>query len=348
VNRAKPKRVYRVGLVGCGAIGDESQDALQSVPGWIPFPYSHAPALAAHDQTQLVAVADPNTERLIQFCDRWEVVSRFSSIEEMLESEKLDIVVVASPTWHHAEAFIKAAEANILGVYLEKPLARSLRDADSMISAATKNGTAAVVNYFRSFDPSYRRARDLIAEGVIGEITGAVVVWGEGVSQGGCHLFDLLRMMLGSSVDWVFADLDNDPTLKDPGGSFILSLVNNIKVTVHMPWELNAPVQLEVIGKTGMIKLTHYERTITQFKVINERSVPITTPFFARDCTRSGMLVALDELIAQIEHGTSPSSGLREGRAALEITGALIESGKQHKPISLPFQDLDMKIESWL
>ena len=154
--------------------------------------------------------------------------------------------------------------------------------------------------------------------------------------------------MLGSSVDWVFADLDKDPTLKDPGGSFILSLANNIKVTVHMPWELNAPVQLEVIGKTGMIKLTHYERTITQFKVINERSVPIITPFFARDCTRSGMLVALDELIAQIEHGTMPSSGLREGRAALEITGALIESGKQHRPIPLPFQDLDVKIESWL
>lgn len=348
MNDTTPKRIYRVGLIGCGAIGDESQDVLQSVPGWIPFPYSHAPALRAHDQTHLVAVADPDSERLIRFCDRWEVVGRYGSIEDLLASEKLDIVVVASPTWHHTEAFIQAAEAEVLGVYLEKPVARSLRDADSMITAATKHGTAAVINYFRSFDPSYRRARDLIAEGIIGEITGVVVVWGEGISQGGCHLFDLLRMMLGSSVDWVFADMDRDPSLKDPGGSFIMSLRNNVKVVVHMPWVLNAPAQLEVIGKTGTIKLTHYERTITHFKVINERTVPMIAPFFARDCTRSGMLVALDELIAQIEHGTPPSSGLLEGRAALEITGALIESGKQHRPISLPYQDLDVLIDSWL
>lgn len=339
---------YRVGIVGCGSISDQSQDELIDVPGWIPFPYSHAQTLEAHERTHLVAAMDPDTGRLGTFADRWSLATGFESIGEMIVAQALDILVISSPTKFHSDHFIEAAEAGIKGVFLEKPVARTLTDVDAMIAAAHAHGTSVVVNHFRSFDPSYRRVRDMITQGAIGSVTGVVAVWGEGVSQGGCHLFDLLRMILGSPTAWVFASLDNDRTLPDPGGTFLLGLENNVVVTVHMPWSLNAPAQLDILGTEGKITITHYERTLTRFEVINGRAVPVESPLPMRNATRSGMLVALDELIRQMETGAPTSSGLEEGRRALETTGAVLISGRECRRVSLPLADTGLVIDSWL
>lgn len=340
--------VLRVGLVGCGSIADEIEDVLRDVPGWLPFPYSHATAFAAHPRTELVAAADPDPARLARFCDRWGVAGRHPHIEALLAAEDLDLVAVASPTWHHAEAFTLAAEAGVKGIFLEKPVARTLRDAEAMIATAARRGTAAVVNHFRSFDPSYRAAGRLVAEGAIGEVTGVVAIWGEGLSQGGCHLFDLLRVLVGRPVEWVFAHVDADEELVDPGGDILLALRGGVHVHAHMPWRVGAPPQIEVAGTEGLVRLSNYEREVVRFERVHDRPVPHRLPFPARDVHRSGMLVAIDELVAQVEEGTAPSSGLEQGRAALEVTAALLASGRAHAPVALPFTDLDALVDAWL
>jgi predicted dehydrogenase len=340
--------MYRVGIVGCGSIADKSHDELVDVPGWLPLPYSHAQTLHAHDKASLIAAMDPDKNRLAIFCDRWGARNGFKSITEMVTEEELDIIVIASPTRFHCQHFIEAIQSGVKGVFLEKPVAQSLREVDAMINAASATGACVVINHFRSFDPSYRKVRDLISEGSIGEVTGVVTVWGEGIAQGGCHLFDLLRMLFNSQISEVFAKVDTDSTLTDPGASFLLELANGVLVTVHMPWKLNAPVQLDILGTCGKITISHYERTLTRFTEINGRSVPSTSSLPVRDATRSGMLVALDELFRAIESGTPTSSGLEQGRHALEISGALLISGRECKPVSLPLMDVDMIIKSWL
>jgi len=339
---------YRVGIVGCGSISDRSNDELLDVPGWIPLPYSHAQTLEAHERTVLVAAMDPDVQRLDEFAARWQVTTEFRSITQMIAEQRLDIVTIASPTRFHAEHFMEAAAAGIKGVFLEKPVARTLRDVDRMINAAQVHGTSVVVNHFRSFDPSYRRVRDLIKQRAIGDVTGVVVVWGEGISQGGCHLFDLLRMIFDSPASWVYASLDPDQTRPDPGGTFLLGLENGIVVTVHMPWSLNAPAQLDILGTEGKVTINHFERTLTRFEVINGRAVPLEATLPVRNATRSGMLVALDELIAHMETGAHTSSGLEEGRRALETSGAVLVSGRESRRVSLPLTDADLVIDSWL
>lgn len=339
---------YRVGIVGCGAISDHSQDELADVPGWIPFPYSHAQTLDAHNRTDLVAAMDPDVTRLTRFAKRWQVASGFGSIAEMILAQELDILVISSPTRFHSEQFVEAARAGIKGVFLEKPVARTLQDVDVMISVARDHSTSVVINHFRSFDPSYRRVRDIIRQGAIGTVTGVVAVWGEGISQGGCHLFDLLRMIFDSHTSWVFASLDHDRNLPDPGGTFLLGLENEVVVTVHMPWSLNAPAQLDILGTEGKITINHYERTLTRFEVVNGRAIPVESPLPSRNATRSGMLVALDELILQMETGAPPSSGLKEGRHALETSGAVLVSGRESRRVSLPIDDTNLIIDSWL
>jgi len=130
---------YRVGIVGCGSISDRSHDELLDVPGWIPLPYSHAQTLEAHERTVLVAAMDPDVQRLDEFAARWQVTTGFGSITQMIAEQRLDIVTIASPTRFHAEHFMEAVAAGIKGVFLEKPVARTLRDVDRMIDTAHRS-----------------------------------------------------------------------------------------------------------------------------------------------------------------------------------------------------------------
>ena len=340
--------VLRVGLVGCGSIADTIEDELRAVPGWLPFPYSHATVFEAHPRTELVAVAEPDRHRRSAFATRWGVERQYDGIEAMVDHERLDIVAIASPTHHHAHAFTVAAEAGVPGVFLEKPVAQTLREADAMIELAARRGTAAIVNHFRSFDPSFRAAARLVGDGTIGEVTGMVAIWGEGLSQGGCHLFDLIRLLLGRRVQWVFAELDHDESLVDPGGDIVLGLGGDVRAMAHMPWRVGVPPQIEIAGTTGKVRMSNYEREVVAYRTVNGRPVPQSMPFPARSATRSGMLVALDELIDQMETGARPSSGLPEGRDALEITAALLASGARRDRLDLPFTDLDAVVTAWL
>jgi predicted dehydrogenase len=340
--------VLTVAIIGCGSVADTLEDDLQPVPGWLPFPYSHATAFGTHTRTRIVAAVDPDPERLHRFCDRWEIPGRYRDTADLLEHERVDIAAVASPTWNHHDAFVAVAEAGVKGVFLEKPVARTLREADRMAAVADACGTAAIVNHFRSFDPSYRAAARMIAEGAIGDVSGAVVIWGEGLSQGGCHLFDLVRLLLARRVQHVYAVVDDDSSLVDPGGSLLLALEGGAVVTAHMPWRIGPPPQIDLAGRAGMIRMSNYHREVIRYDRINDRPVPAVSSFPARSATRSGMLVAIDELIEQMEFGTVPGSGLPEGRAALEITAAALASGRAGVPVALPFLDLDAVVEAWL
>lgn len=337
-----------MGLVGCGSIADTLEDVLRDVPGWPLFPYSHASTFEGHERTALVAIAEPNPDRREIFARRWEVPSTYPSIEEMLGSEELDIVAIASPTGLHAAGLMAAVASGVRGVFLEKPVACTLRDADEMIDAAEANGVSVVVNHFRSFEPGFRQAGRLISDGEIGDVVGVLASWGEGLSQGGCHLFDLLRMTLDRAVEWVTCDLEDEESHVDPGAHCYLHLAGEIGVHVHMPWRSRSPIHLEFLGTQGAVRISNFERRLWRYEDVNERVIPVEWPFFSRDASRSGMLVALDELIAAMEGGPRPSSGLPEGREALEITAALLLAGRTGGRVSLPFDDRDFVVKSWL
>jgi predicted dehydrogenase len=332
---------FRVGLVGCGSIAAELEDLLRAVPGYFLFPYGHATLVARHPRTELVAIADPDPRRREAIGDRFNVAARFADHHALLESVPVDIVAVAAPTRFHARIAIDAAHAGVKGLFLEKPVAETLRDVDAMIAACTAAGTATVVNHFRSFDPLWRRAAQLVQSGEVGRLTGITAVWVDGVADGGSHLLDYLRVMTGARVTWVQAFTQGAARHVDPGGTFILGLDSDIRVTVHMEWGSKAPPQVDVFGTAGMVRLGNFQVQRWRFEEVADRVVPVEVPFPGRHDGRSAMTVALDELLDAIEYGTRPVSTLEDGRDVLGITLAVLEAGRTGCRVDLPFIDLD-------
>jgi predicted dehydrogenase len=337
---------YRVGVIGAGRIASTIQDEIESGPFSFLLPYSHAGAYAAHPVTEIVAVADVDAERREALGERWSVARRYADYREMLAREPLDIVSVCVPTRAHAEAFAAVAASGARGVFMEKPIAQSLGEADAMIAAADGAGLAVVVNHVRTFDPYYRRIRWLIETGAIGRVRSVMVHWHEGMSFGGSHLFDLLRFLLGAEAAWVFARLDSEPGLFDPGGSGIIGFANGAEVFLNNSAGHAAPRELDIVGEAGRIRAGD---TLFPEFFRKDTSSPfgelVRHPFPGSVTGASPMTVAVDELVRAIETGEKPASDLRDGRANLEIAVAFHLSHRARRPVELPVTALDFAVE---
>ena len=158
------------------------------------------------------------------FGERWQVPNLYADYRQMLADGDLDIVSVCVPTRAHAEVMQAVAASSVRGVFMEKPICRTLREADEMIAATDAAGIKVVVNHVRSFDPHFRRVRHLIASGAIGQVRSIMAHWHEGMSFGGSHFFDAVRHLLDAEPTWVFGHLDEGDGLFDLGGSGVSRL----------------------------------------------------------------------------------------------------------------------------
>lgn len=100
----------------------------------------HIPQVMEHANFNLLAVADPVTERLDEAVANWPGIHTYSDFKTMCEAEKsADIAVIASPTIFHKEQALTAFEHN-LDVFLEKPMCENFASARQLADAAEAAG----------------------------------------------------------------------------------------------------------------------------------------------------------------------------------------------------------------
>jgi predicted dehydrogenase len=334
---------YRVGVIGTGRIASSIQDELDHKPSFVILPHSHAGAYAALPSTEIVAAADTNSERLGEFASRWKVADTYANYRDMLREQQLDIVSICTPTRSHREIAEAVATAGVKGVFLEKPVAPSLADVDRIIAAFEANNVKAVVNHTRTFDPYYRRIRELLVEGAIGEVMSFLVHWHEGFLFGSTHLFDLLRFFTGSEADWVFGSIVEAESLFDPGGAGMIRFKNSVDALINVRAGHAAPLEIDIVGTTGRIRIggALFPELYTRDEVIGEL---VRRGFPGAVWGVSAMMVAVGELIEAIEQGTKPASDIYDGRAAVELSVAFHVSSRAHAPVALPVTDVKFEI----
>ena len=99
-------------------------------------------------------------------------VKIYTDIDEMLNSEKLDAVSIALPTYLHAEYSIKALSKGI-HVLCEKPMALNVEDCERMISEADKSGKILQIGHCIRFWPEYAKAKEIIDSSRYGKVIAA-------------------------------------------------------------------------------------------------------------------------------------------------------------------------------
>lgn len=99
----------------------------------------------------------------------------FTSYEQALESGDVDAVLLSTPHHLHRAQTIAAARAG-KHVMVEKPIATTIEDADAMIAACREAGVALTANYSFRYLPKILKARQLVQDGALGDVTGIQVV----------------------------------------------------------------------------------------------------------------------------------------------------------------------------
>lgn len=120
----------------------------------------HARIAAAEPAIELVGVVDTNRERAEQVAGEYQTQA-FFRWQDVLG--RVDAVSVAVPTEAHLEVALPLLEQGV-HVLVEKPMARSLEDADRMIAAARGRGTVLAVGHTERFNPAVALARPLVRE----------------------------------------------------------------------------------------------------------------------------------------------------------------------------------------
>jgi predicted dehydrogenase len=205
---------------------------------------------------------------------------------------------------------------------------------------------AAAVNHMRTYDVYYRRVRQLVERDAIGTLHAVMAHWHEGMLFGGTHLFDALRFLVGAEADWVFGRLDQGDGVFDRGGSGMVRFANGVDAFINNRTGHAAPSEFDLVGSAGRIRLgnTLYPELYTR----DERAPAsglARRVFPGALVAKSGMTVAVEELLAAIEQGTKPGSDLRDARADLELALAFDCSDRERRPVQLPLADLDLTIE---
>src|SRR5438876_12358926 len=148
-----------VGIIGTGWPGEQ-----------------HAIALAEIPEVQLRSCADTNSERLQSFAETYCLESSFEDYQELLRDRDLDAAIICLPNFLHFPASLAALEAG-KHVFCEKPPTTNAAETKVLRDEAEKRGLIYFFGRQSRFTPAVRTARDIMAEGRLGDMYRARASW---------------------------------------------------------------------------------------------------------------------------------------------------------------------------
>jgi len=345
---------YRVGIIGCGRIGSLlEEDPLRGKP------CTHAGAYNQHSDTDIVAGCDINKKRLEAFGKKWNVKALYEDYRDMLEKENLDIVSIATWTHLHCQMVLDTAKSGVRGIYCEKPIALNLDEADLMLETCKRYNTKLVINHERRWDPYYRKTKELIEQGAIGELRTIVGnalsekspkastdrLGGGPLFHDGTHLTDLLRYFAGE-VEWVVGHEERaygKEFIEDTAFGFI-----HFKNGIHSTIEGGGirkyfNFELDIQGSEGRILIGNGTREFYKAKPSKrfsgfEELEKIDFPIPKR--LDNPYVAGVQDLLNTVNNGKDSSSSGNDGKKALEIILAIYRSAeKGGRRINLPLKN---------
>ena len=349
---------YKAALVGLTGIS-------AGTPGLGPdvllgglMPHSHAAAYVATPSVTLVAGCDLLPQRCEEFLRAWSPrlphVRAYSDYREMLDRERPDLLSVATPDHRHTQIVVDAAEGNVRGIYCEKPIATTLAEADRMIAVCRERGVALLINHTRRWFAEYLEARRLVREGAIGPLQRLIATLGGQramLFRNGTHLIDTVCFFAESDPDWVVGELDDerhdygpryagdgghDPGT-DPGASGYVHFRNGVRAFINASQGTVRDFELELIGPAGRIRIGNNAFELWR---LMENGQPAVTHLQGPHTMRGDMVAAVAELITLVEHGGRPSASGEDGRRALSIALAILQSSAAGcRRVDFPIQD---------
>lgn len=180
----------KVGIIGCGKIAQ----------------VRHIPEYLENPDVEIVGYYDWNADRAAELAAQFGGKA-YSTEDELLADKEMDAVSVCVANNAHAKVTIKALNAG-KHVLCEKPMAVTLEECMDMVKAADENGKYLMIGQNQRFAKAHVKAKELISEGVIGDVItfkttfghGGPETWGiDGAKN--TWFFDKSRSVMGAMAD---------------------------------------------------------------------------------------------------------------------------------------------------
>jgi len=332
-------KTVRVGVIGTGRIGRLHTEHLSR----------------RIREAEVLAVSDVD-EAVAQRCAAdFGIAEVAKDYRRLLENREIDAVVVCSSTDTHAQIIAEAA-AHGKHIFCEKPIALDLAVIDNALEAVRRAGVKLQVGFNRRFDSNYRRVRELIQEGKIGEphllrITSRdpapppieyVKVSGGLFLDMMIHDFDMARYLIGSEVEEVFTlaavrvdpeigkagDLDTAiVTLKFENG--VLGTIDNSRKAVY-----GYDQRVEVFGSKGMAQTSNNTPNNARYSGAEAVCEDLPLNFFMERYVESYVREMREFVRSVAEGGEPPVTGI-DGKMPVMIGKAARLSYDQHRPVKV-------------
>jgi predicted dehydrogenase len=143
----------RVGIIGVGGVAQKG----------------HIPSYQKLKDVEVVAISDPNKDKMNDVAKRFNIPSTFKDYHSLLELNELDVVSVCSPNFFHAEHAIASFKAG-KHVFCEKPVAMNSKEAEAVIREAKKSRRKFMVAFAHRFDLPFQVIKNFVDRGELGEI----------------------------------------------------------------------------------------------------------------------------------------------------------------------------------
>ncbi|MGQ9583861.1 MAG: Gfo/Idh/MocA family protein [Anaerolineae bacterium] len=323
--------VITVGIIGAGQVGQR-----------------HAQAFARlGPEVQVLGVADVEARRAADLAASCGARA-FEDYHALLDLTP-DIAVVCLPHHLHREVGLAAAEAGS-HVLMEKPLANTLEDAQTILEACRIGGVRLAVSFVHRYRVEFQEAHRLIAAGKIG-VPATMVdlfglpggpsvpswVWQKQYSGGGIlmysgiHSVDWQRWLLGAEVDEVFCrTLTYGPGDVENGLVATLVFANGCLGSVignQPPYQVTPRTrETEIYGMSGCLRIRSGEYLVYSSDAGAYRlEVNRDDPFVAQ----------ARDFVAAVREGREPWITGEDGLRALEVCLAIYRSAEVGHPVSV-------------
>ncbi len=328
-----------VGVIGAGRIGTLHIEHLaQNIP-----------------DAELVAICSLDRGRVDTLAAQFNLPKVTDDYTTILADAQIDAVLICTSTDTHVQISREAAEAG-KHIFCEKPIAFDLAQIDETLAIVKKTGVKFQVGFNRRFDASFRRIREAVAAGEIGEphilrITSRdpgpppieyVKVSGGIFLDMTIHDFDMARYLIGDEVTEVYAtggvrvepsigeagDIDTAViTLKFRNG--VIGTIDNSREAVY-----GYDQRVEVFGSKGMVTAANpLTDTVTFSDSAGTRAA--APPYFFIERYKPAFLAELQAFLTCIREDTAPLVTGEDGRVPVVMGFAAMQSLRENRPVRL-------------
>jgi myo-inositol 2-dehydrogenase/D-chiro-inositol 1-dehydrogenase len=328
-----------VGVIGAGRIGKLHIEHLaQNIP-----------------EVELLSICSLNHSTAESLAEQFNVPKVTTDYNTLLVDPQIDAVLVTSSTDTHVEISQAAAKAG-KHIFCEKPISLDLEQIDETLAIVEKAGVKFQIGFNRRFDASFKRIREAVISGEIGEphiirITSRdpapppieyVKVSGGIFLDMTIHDFDMARYLIDDEVIEVYAtggvrvdpkigkagDIDTTViTLRFQNG--VIGTIDNSREAVY-----GYDQRVEVFGSKGMVTAANPPIDTVTFSG-SDGTRAASPPYFFVERYKPAFLSELQAFFACIQEDTPPPVTGLDGRAPVVIGFAASKSLRENRPVLL-------------